>query len=48
MQSVIRCTHYVSGAGEQNYLNTADAAEITYVKRDAIEDPDEAWTEPTA
>lgn len=45
MQSVLRCTHYVSGAGEQQYLNTADAPEITYVKRDAIEDSDEAWTQ---
>jgi hypothetical protein len=48
MQSVVRCTHYVAGASEQNYLNTADAAEITYVRRETIENPDEAWTEPTA
>ena len=45
MQSVIGCTHYVSGAGEQAYLNTADAPEITFVQRDAIERSDEAFTE---
>ena len=30
MQSVIRCTHYVAGAGEQDYLNKEDAPEITF------------------
>lgn len=45
MQSVIRCTHYVSGAGEQLYMNKADAPEITYVRRDTIERADEAYTE---
>src|SRR6185437_2412366 len=37
MQSVIQCTHYVSGAGEQAYMRKADAPEITYLQRDAIE-----------
>ena len=45
MQSVIRCTHYVCGAGEQAYLRKEDAPEIVYVKRDTIERPDEAYTE---
>jgi len=45
MQSVIRCTHYVAGAGEQAYLNKADAPEITYVARDPIDRSDEAYTE---
>lgn len=45
MQSVIRCTHYVCGAGEQAYLNTAEAPEITFVPRDPIDRPDEAWTD---
>ena len=45
MQSVIQCTHYVSGAGEQDYLNKADAPGITYIARDAIDRSDEAWTE---
>src|SRR5690606_22260850 len=43
MQSVIRCTHYVTGAGEQNYLHPEDAPEITYVTRDVIDRCDEAW-----
>jgi hypothetical protein len=45
MQSVIHCTHYVCGAGEQAYLNHADAPEITFVARDTIERSDEAWAE---
>lgn len=45
MQSVIRCTHYVCGAGEQAYLNHADAPEIRFVTRDAIDRHDEAWTD---
>jgi hypothetical protein len=44
MQSVIGCTHYVNGAGEQAYLNTADVPEIRFIPRDAIEHPDEAFT----
>ncbi len=45
MQSVIHCTHYVCGAGEQAYLNTADAPEITFVPRAPIDRSDEAWAE---
>lgn len=45
MQSVLHCTHYVCGAGEQDYLRTEDAPEITYVKRDPIDRSDEAYTE---
>jgi hypothetical protein len=45
MQSVVRCTHYVCGAGEQAYLNTADAPDITFVPRDAIDRSDEAWAD---
>lgn len=45
MQSVIHCTHYVAGAGEQAYLNPSDAPEINYVKRDEIDRSDEAYTE---
>jgi hypothetical protein len=40
MQSVIRCTHYIAGASEQEYLRKDDAPEITYVVRDAIERAD--------
>ena len=45
MQSVVRCTHYVSGAGEQAYMCKSDAAEITYVNRDFIDRSDEAYTD---
>lgn len=43
MQSVIGCTHYIAGAGEQAYLNPADAPEITFVPRDPIDRSDEAF-----
>ncbi len=45
MQSIIDCTHYIAGAGEQAYLNKADAPEITFVNRDPIDRPDEAYTD---
>ena len=45
MQSVIHCTHYIAGAGEQAYLNKADAPEIVFVPRDPIDRSDEAYTE---
>jgi hypothetical protein len=45
MQSVVRCTHYVAGAGEQAYLRREDAPEITFVNRDAIDRADEAYVE---
>jgi hypothetical protein len=45
MQSVIHCTHYIAGAGEQAYLNKADAPEITFVNRDPIDRSDEAYTD---
>lgn len=45
MQSVLHCTHYIAGAGEQAYLNKADAPEIVFVNRDPIDRSDEAYTE---
>jgi hypothetical protein len=45
MQSVVRCTHYVAGAGEQAYLRCEETPEIAFVKRDAIDRSDEAYTE---
>jgi hypothetical protein len=45
MQSVLHCTHYVAGAGEQAYLCPADAPEITFISRDFIDRSDEACTE---
>jgi hypothetical protein len=44
MQSVIRCTHYVSGASEQQYINEADAPEVKFVRRDDISEFDRAYT----
>ena len=45
MQSVIGCTHYVSGAGEQAYLRQEEAPQITFVRREEIDRRDEAYTE---
>jgi len=45
MQSALHCTHYIAGAGEQAYLNRADAPEITFLNRDPIDRFDEAYTE---
>lgn len=45
MQSVLQCTHYIAGAGEQQYLNKEDCPEITYLPRDPIDRLDEAWTD---
>jgi hypothetical protein len=45
MQSVVQCTHYVTGAGEHAYLRRDDAPEITFVGRDEIDRSDEAYTE---
>ena len=45
MQSVLHCTHYIAGAGEQAYLRKEDAPEITFLTRDTIEHSDEAYTE---
>jgi hypothetical protein len=45
MQSVVHCTHYIAGAGEQAYLRREETPEINFIKRDDIERSDEAWTE---
>jgi hypothetical protein len=45
MQSVLHCTHYIAGAGEQAYLRREDAPEINFICRDAIDRSDEAYTE---
>ena len=47
MQSVVHCTHYIAGAGEQAYLRRGDAPEVTFVNRDAIDRSDEAYCEDT-
>ncbi len=45
MQSVVHCTHYIAGAGEQDYLRREDAPEIKFLTRDAIDRHDEAWAD---
>jgi len=45
MQSVVRCTHYVAGAGEIQYLNRDETPEINFVERDVIERPHESFVE---
>lgn len=45
MQSIVHCTHYVAGRGEQAYLNQDEAPEITFVRRDDITRSDEAYVE---
>ncbi len=39
MQSVVRCTHYVAGASEMQYLNREETPEVVFVERDAIDNP---------
>jgi hypothetical protein len=43
MQSVIRCTHYVVGASERQYLSVADAPGVTFVQREDISDSNHAY-----
>lgn len=45
MQSAIPCTHYIAGEGEIQYLNTEEAPEISFVKRDFIERSGDAYAE---
>lgn len=45
MQSIIGCTHYVCGAGEQMYMHQRETPEITFVPRDEIDRPDEAYVD---
>ena len=45
MQSVMRCTHYIAGASEQDYINKADAPDVKFIKREEISDSGKAYTE---
>jgi hypothetical protein len=45
MQSIVHCTHYIAGLGEQEYLVKTEAPEITFVTRENIDQSDEAYTE---
>jgi hypothetical protein len=44
MQSVIRCTHYVAGASEQQYIDKADDPTVKFIERDEIPDFGKAYT----
>jgi hypothetical protein len=44
MQSVIRCTHYVAGASEQQYIEKGDAPNVQFINRDEISDFNKAYT----
>jgi hypothetical protein len=46
MQSVIGCTHYVTGPGEHQYLNEAEAPGVTFVQREDISDSSHAYIGP--
>lgn len=43
MQSVIRCTHYVAGAGEAKYLNPEEVSGVEFITRDEISESDRAY-----
>ena len=43
MQSVIRCTHYIMGASEKEYLDRAAFPDITFIEREPISQPNYAW-----
>jgi len=43
MQSVIQCTHYVAGAGEMKYLDTSEAPDVNFIRRDEISDSSDAY-----
>lgn len=43
MQSAVRCTHYVTGAGEMQYLDRSQTPEIDFVPRHTIEESDLAY-----
>jgi hypothetical protein len=45
MQSVVRCSHYITGKSEQDYLDQKSFPEVTFVLRDEIEDQNMSLTE---
>jgi len=48
MQSVIKCTHYIYGKSEAEYLDFKAFPEITFVPRKEIYDPEFAVIDPSA
>jgi hypothetical protein len=47
MQSVLCCTHYIAGAGEQAYLRMDQSPDVRFVAREIIDRPEEAHVEHT-
>jgi hypothetical protein len=45
MQSIVHCTHYVTGAGEGQYLKRDEAPDIEFVERDPIDRSDESYVD---
>jgi hypothetical protein len=45
MQSVVHCTHYIAGPGEKAYLRPEETPKITFVDRETIDRPHEAYIE---
>jgi len=43
MQSVIHCTHYISGIGENEYLKKENFPEVAFITREEIERSDHAY-----
>lgn len=45
MQSVVRCTHYVAGASEMQYMDRTETPEVVFLERDVIDDPHGSFVE---
>lgn len=45
MQSVLHCTHYITGMGEQAYIRKEEAPEVLFYTRREIERSDEAYAD---
>ena len=43
MNSVIKCTHYIYGEGEKDYLKFSDFPDVKFIQRDAVDNPHLAW-----
>lgn len=43
MQAVIKCTHYIAGNSEHEYLDKSSFPEVAFVKRDDIDQAELAW-----
>ncbi len=44
MQSVLHLTHYVTGGGEESYLDKTKWPEVNFILRDSLENLLESWT----